>query len=53
MNLPLPPEPRPSEDQLPFRHRLSRAREAEQIRQEFVSSRNRSTLMETEKTGKE
>jgi hypothetical protein len=42
MNSPLPPDNEITPEDLPLRHRGTRAREAERIRQEFVESRKRS-----------
>lgn len=54
MTLPLPPNnDTVREEELPLRHRKSRADEAEQIRQEFVRSQKRQILVESDRTTKE
>lgn len=53
MSLPLPPDNDITPEDLPLRHRLSREREAEKIRLEFVMSRKRSILGEGDRAAKE
>ena len=53
MTHPLPPDHDLNSDDLPLRHRPTRAREAEIIRQEFVRSRKTTTSMQDEGTAKE
>jgi hypothetical protein len=41
MNLPLPPDEPSHPEDLPLRHRPTREREAEQIRQDFIRSQRK------------
>jgi hypothetical protein len=53
MTLPLPPDNDSVPEELPLRDRVSREREAEKIRQEFVESRKRSIFGECDTSAKE
>jgi hypothetical protein len=53
MSTPLPPDHDAAGEDLPLRHRPTRAREAERIRQEFVRSRKSATLGECDASAKE
>jgi hypothetical protein len=49
----LSPSDEPQPEDLPLRHRKSRAREAEKIRQEFIRSQKKMIFQETEQREKE
>jgi hypothetical protein len=49
----LPPDNETVPEDLPLRHRASRAQEAERIRQEFVMRKKRPILSNTERSAKE
>ncbi len=53
MTLPLPSDNDSVPEELPLRHRVSREREAEKIRQEFVRSRKGSIFEQSERSAKE